>query len=231
MTREEVYTMFHELDPELAVKLNTKGVVNILPGKLSKSILPKKHFLSKPVFEEKRQEGINVISYNESGARITKPKTQLISSGSRKPSLRSDRIDQKISDITNKIPTLEPVIGKILGNQVRQLMALFSQKILGSISILAGLGILGQIIFSKYAREVLVSWAKFSVLSGSFALLTGSLIGIAIKFIHDRIEEPKKSTESDQVHKIFKGIRQVKTRFKSKADKHGFFNPDLKMAS
>ena len=223
--------MFHELDPELAVKLNTQGVVNILPEKLSKSILPKKHFLNKPVLEERHQEDINVISYNESGARITKPKTQLISSGSRKDSLKSEKIDQKISDFTIKMPTLEPVIGKILGNQVRQLVALFSQRTLASISILTGAGILGQIIFSKYARELMISWAKFSALSGSFAVLAVSLVGIVIKFIHNRIEEPKKSGDHDQIPKIFKGIRQIKTRFNSKADKHGFFNPDLKMAS
>ena len=41
MSREDAYSLIYELDPGLALKLDTKGVINILPEKVSKAILPK----------------------------------------------------------------------------------------------------------------------------------------------------------------------------------------------
>lgn len=226
MTREEALKMFYDLDPELALTLNTQGVANILPAKLTKSLMPK----NKPLMViAKPKEDINVISYNEHGARITKPTTQLISSGSRTHPYKSKRLDQKITDFAHKIPTLESAIGKILGDQFRQLMSVFSQKTLAVISILTGTGILAQVFFSKYARETIKKWANFSVLSGSFLILLGSLLGIVIKIMHNNIDVPQKEN-FEQWPKPVKVMKHIKTRFNSKADKQGFFNPDLKMA-
>ena len=231
MTREEVYNMVHELDPELAIKLDTKGVVNILPVSVAASIMPKHQHIARSVSEPDFQEDLNVISYENQGIRMIKPKTELISSGKRKESNRMNSVNKQIKAITSTIPTLEPIAGKILGNQFRQLMSIFSHKMLAISSIAAGSGILLQIIFSQYARKWLTNLARFSVLSGSFALLAGSLLGIIIKFLHNQIEKPEKNQERDQYPKIFKGIKQIKSRFNTKADKHSFFNPDLKMAS
>jgi hypothetical protein len=228
MTREEAFSLFHELDPEVAMKLDTKGVVNILPEKVAKAILPKNSSIARLL--PPAAEDINVISYDENGVRLKRQKTQLISSGFRRSHVPASRINQKISDITTKIPTLEPFFGKILGNQFRQLMAIFSPKVLAMSSIFAGGGILLQVYFSKYARKWLATGLKFSILTCSFVLLALSIFGLAIKFVHKKIEEPKKQ-ENDQVPKIFKGIKQIKSRFNSKADKNNFFSPDLKMAS
>ncbi|OMJ88685.1 hypothetical protein SteCoe_9304 [Stentor coeruleus] len=228
ITREEAYYLFHELNPEVALKLDTKGVVNILPENFAKALLPKNSSITRLI--SSTDEDINLISYDENGIRLKKQKTQLISSGFRRNNVLTSHINQKISDITSKILTLEPFFGKILGNQFRQLMAFFSPKVLAMSSIIAGWGILLQIYFSKYARKWLATGLKFSIFTCSFALLALSLFGLAIKFIHNKIGEPKKE-ENDQFPKIFKEIRQIKSRFNSKADKNSFFSPELKMAS
>lgn len=228
MTREEAYYLFHELNPEVALKLDTKGVVNILPENFAKALLPKNSSITRLI--SSTDEDINLICYDENGIRLKRQKTQLISSGFRRNHTPTSRINQKIMDITSKILTLEPFFSKILGNQFRQLMAVFSPKVLAMSSIIAGGGILLQIYFSKYARKWLATGLKFSIFTCSFALLALSLFGLAIKFIHNKIGEPKKQ-ENNQVPKIFKGIKQIKSRFNSKADKNSFFSPDLKMAS
>ena len=69
-----------------------------------------------------------------------------------------------------------------------------------------------------------------SALAGSFFVLAGSILGIIIKVLHNQLEVPKKNSDFDQFPKIFKGIKQIKSRFKAKNDRD-FFNPDLQMAS
>ena len=154
MSREDAYSLIYELDPGLALKLDTKGVINILPEKVSKAILPKnKNFDKKVKFQEKNKEVINLIKYNENQAILVKPKTELIGSGSRRQKKNKSILDTQINHITKKIPTLEPVFSKILGNHFRKLMSSLSHKVLGVTSMLAGTCILVQLLYSKYARN------------------------------------------------------------------------------
>jgi hypothetical protein len=228
MTRDEAYALFHELNPEVAQAMVTTGVVNILPEAVARKIMPKQR--PTPLLPQPDPvEDLKMIRIEDQGIRMTKPKAQLLGSGSRKTVTKHSTINQGIKDITQHIPTLEPVFGKILGNQFRQLMSKFSHRALAVSSIFAGCGIVLQAVLSKHARRWIAKGVMFSVLGGSFVLLAGSLLGLIVKFLHMRIEEPVKSME--EVPKIFKGIRQIKTRFNSKADKNNFFNPDLKMAS
>jgi hypothetical protein len=223
MNREEAYKMFYELDPRLAETLDTKGVINILPENISKLIMPKDGELTKPIKLLAPEESINTIKYSENAAVWTKSKTELISSGSRNEPLSNQKREKNLDKISN----LEPIFIKILRSQFKQLVSFLSHRTLAASSILAGVAILTQVLFSKYARTWLVTWIKFSVLSGSFTVLFGSFLGLLIKFLNKNLEEPKRNL--DQIPKIFKGIRPIKSRFNSKADKNSFFTPDLKI--
>lgn len=224
MSREEAYSMFNDLNPNVAKLMDTKGVINILPDPLVRIIMPKKFSIE----QHKPSVDINVLSFNENQARVIRPKTVLISSGSRSSS--SNRLGQGINDITRKIPTLEPIFSKILGHHFRQLMAKISPKVLGLVSLIAGGGIMLQVLMSKHARAWLATGFKFSCLTSSLALLVVSFLGLVIKMIHNQIEEPKNESPIEGP-KIFRATKRIKSRFNSKADKNYFFNPDLKMAS
>ena len=224
MSREEAYSMFNDLNPGVAKLMDTKGVINILPDPLVRIIMPKKFSIE----QHKPPAGINVLSFNENQARVVRPKTVLISSGSR--SSASNRLGQGFNDIARKIPTLEPIFSKILGHHFRQLMAKISPKVLGLVSMAAGGGIVLQVLMSKHARAWLATGFKFSCLTASLALLLVSFLGLVIKMIHNQIEEPKNESPAEGP-KIFRASKRIKSRFNSKADKNYFFNPDLKMAS
>jgi hypothetical protein len=224
MSREEAYSMFHDLNPKVANLLDTKGVINIMPDPLVRIIMPQKFSISKV----KPAEDLNLLSFNQNQARVVRPKTVLISSGSRTGT--SNRLGQGINDITRKIPTLEPIFGKILGHHFRQLMSKISPKILALVSLVAGSGIVLQVFISKHARSWLATGFKFSCLTSSLVVLVCSILGLAIKMIHNQIEEPKNESPVEGP-KIFRGTRKFKSRFNSKADRNYFFNPDLKMAS
>lgn len=225
MSREEAYSMFFDLNPNVAKVLDTKGVVNILPDPVVKIIMPKEFSKVK----KERVEDLRLLSFNENQARILKPKTVLLGSGSRSKT-EGNRLGQGINDITKKIPTLEPFFGKILGQRFRQLMAKVSPSVLGIIALIAGGGVLLQVIVSKHSRRWIANTIKFSCLSGSLVVLVCSFLGLAIKLIHNQIEEPRMESQVEGP-KVFKGVKKIKSRFNSKADKNYFFNPDLKMAS
>lgn len=225
MTREEAYSMFFELNPNVAKALDTKGLVNILPDPVVKVIMPEEFTKVK----KERVEDLRLLSFNENQARILKPKTVLLGSGSRSHAENS-RLGQGINDITKKIPTLEPFFGKILGHRFRLLMAKVSPSVLGMIALLAGGGVLMQIFVSRYARKWVANTIKLSCLSGSLMLLVCSILALGIKLIHNQIEEPRIESQQEGP-KAFRGMKKIKSRFNSKADRNYFFNPDLKMAS
>jgi len=260
MDREEAYAMFDELDPDFAKALDTKGVINILPQPLYSIIMPKDSTVEnelpslrepEPVAEPlpAPESGlIQVMSFdhNDQVVRITSKRTELLGSGSRadrpKPEIHS-KIDEKIKEITQKIPTLQPVMSKILGNKFRALMELVSQKSLISCTVGSGLAILLQIIFSRQSRAMSLVGIKVALFIGAFSALGFSLLGLFIKYLHKQVEEPKKNEEAEaqqneeqepfqypSVRRLLEDRTKIKSRFNTKGDKNSFFSPDLNMA-
>ncbi|CAG9317285.1 unnamed protein product [Blepharisma stoltei] len=260
MNREEAYEMFNELNPDFAKALDTKGVVNILPQPIYNIIMPYKsplkaeispinglEALSEPI--QAPESGlIHVMSFdsNDQVVRITSKRTELLGSGSRADRIKPvshNKIDEKIKEITQKIPTLQPVMGKILGNKFRSLMGLVSQKSLVSCTVASGLAILLQIIVSKQSRALSLVGIKIALFICAFSTLGFSILGLFIKYLHKQVEEPKKSEEIDSQqseelgHRKYPSMRRIieertkiKSRFNTKGDKRSFFSPDLNMA-
>lgn len=254
MDREEAYAMFDELNPDFAATLDTKGIVNILPTVLYGVIMPK-DVMSMPIsdqIEETKQESapspdsghIQIMDFNTTDrvARLTTRRTELLGSGSRverKNSIHThSRIDEKIKEITQKIPTLQPVMGKILGNRFRHMMSLVSHKSLAGCSVAAGLAIMLQICLSKNSRRLSLIGIKIALFMGAISVLGVSILGLFIKYIHNQVEEPKKPEEEEEaepqkypsVRRLIEERTKIKSRFNTKGDKRSFFSPDLNMA-
>lgn len=246
MTREEAYAMFQEINPDFAVKLDTKGVAYVLPKLLQTILLPKGQaqelsnqslrdisptMLIRPrltsntdastrVSESESLDGlIHPDTFRSEEIRQLGPKTELISSGSsiKKPSVSS--IERRISEITARIPTLKPLIGKILGFRLRKLMSVFSNKTLLTCAMGSGVAVFLQLILSRRARDFSVMGMKLMIYIGSFFFLGSSICGLSLKFLHERTQEPKKITSSIQEviqpKRIKRNFSAIKSRFES----------------
>lgn len=248
MSREEVYSMIHEINPSLATKLGTKGILFILPSSFQKILLPKIDTSKLPkatdinathIRETLRAEipaQVSSIRYldhpNPTNSRHfnteldstrhlteSRRRTEIISSGG--PSKKdSTDIDSKILAISDRIPTLKPFISKLLGLKVRKIMEVFSHKWLAGCCAVSGITLILQILFSVKARKWSVMGIKLITFLSSLGILAGSSMGLFLKFLHERTREPqiRKLKEKKLVEK-FGGFSTIESRF-DRYDRH-----------
>jgi hypothetical protein len=234
MNRDEAYAMIHELNPSLAGKLKTKGILYILPESLQKVLLPRGYANSSSVVQEIHptltRETLHVeipsIStrylhpssahprhFNtENEPTAASRKTEIISSGG--PSKKeTTNIDSKILAISDRIPTLRPFISKLLGFRVRKIMQVFSHKWLVGCCAASGLAVLIQLVFSSKARKWSVMGFKLIVFLTSLGALGGSAIGIFLKFLHERTREPASREKERILAESLGGFSPIESRF------------------
>ena len=230
MERNEALRMFEELNPEVAQKLSTPGVLNVLPPSVSEFLLPKVEYDASTAASESGHEEIKTMTFDhdQNIVKLKTHRTQLLSSSKVDNKRPTSDLDSKIQKITEQIPTLEPVFSQILGNKFRQLMTFISYKALGFVSVGTGVAIVAQLVFSKHARRWAASGAKLGLFLGAIVLLLGSISGMCIKFVHNRVQEPKK-LQSPSLSFVKRQLlpRKRKLPKVKQETEFDFFNPDL----
>lgn len=226
--------MIHELNPSLADKLKTKGILYILPESLQKVLLPRGYANTSSLVQEIHptftREALHVeipsisTRYFDSSSihprhfntenepKAASRKTEIISSGG--PSKKeTTNIDSKILAISDRIPTLRPFISKLLGFRVRKIMQVFSHKWLMGCCAASGLAVLIQLVFSSKARKWSVMGFKLIVFLTSIGVLGGSAIGIFLKFLHERTREPASRKKERILAERLGGFSPIESRF------------------
>jgi hypothetical protein len=173
MHTDEVHRLYSQVSPSLAEAVMTKGIIHTLPHQLQQILLPPKSELPK----------IHKVPSN------SQLKTQLISSGG--PPQRT-ALNRRLNEITSKIPSLKPLVAKMLSDKMRSVMGLVSNSGLKKASFITLFLFVTQLVLSRRMRRWTISGLKLAFLAGTVSVLTASLSGLFIKYLHTQSEPPQR---------------------------------------
>lgn len=173
MDIDEVHRLYNQVSPSLAEAVTTKGIIHTLPDQLQQILLPKAE-LSLPK--------IHRVPSN------SQLKTQLISSGG--PPRRT-AMNRRLNEIRSKMPSLKPLVAKMLSDKMRTVMGLVSNSGLKKASLITLFLFVTQLVLSRRMRRWTLSGLKLALLAGTVSVLTASLSGLFIKYLHTQ-EPPQR---------------------------------------
>lgn len=169
MDTDEVHRLYSQVSPSLAEAVTTKGIIHTLPHQLQQILLPPKTELPK-------------IHKVPSTSQLN---TQLISSGG--PPQRT-AMNRRLNEITSKMPSLKPLVAKMLSDKMRSVMGLVSNSGLKKASFITLFLFVTQLVLSRRMRRWTISGLKLALLAGTVSVLTASLSGLFIKHLHTQSE-------------------------------------------
>lgn len=194
MESAEVHLLYSQVSPTLAETVTTKGIINIIPPNVKKFLVPTDPSADQSLFKVLQPQPVQApkIPRVSSNLQMGKLKTQLISSGG--PAKRSV-VNQRLNDITTKMPSLKPLVTKMLSDKMRSVMSIVSNSGLKKASLIALVLFISQLVLSRRMRRWTISGLKMAFLAGTVSILSASLSGLFIKYLHSQYEPPQHETE------------------------------------
>mmetsp|Transcript_28991 Transcript_28991/g.51839 ORF Transcript_28991/g.51839 Transcript_28991/m.51839 type:complete len:310 (-) Transcript_28991:6-935(-) len=203
MDRVEVHRLYSHVSPTLAETMTTKGIINTVPLSVQQFLLPADPYADQrllptnptPVAPPK----INRTAISTQLTSQGMPKTQLISSGGPR---KQSSVNQRINEITTKIPSLKPLVTKMLSDKMRAVMSSVSNTGLKKASIVTLILFSCQLFLSRRMRRWTLSWIKMAFLAGTVSVLAASLSGLFIKYLHSQSEPSERESEKRLKHRF-----------------------------